>query len=251
MTLLNVTKRSTKKFRIVGGKPVAKLDLYPWMAAIIQRYYDPVDGQFCGGSLIHPSWVVTAAHCLKEEDPDNLDVVLGLLRLDERPEERIHAEELIIHPRYDQDTSDFDIALIRLATASKQKPIEMIPSGDPDGIAVPGVMATIIGWGALAEGGPGSRELMYVDVPIISNAKANESYEGAVTENMIAAGFLEGGKDACQGDSGGPFVVKDANLNLVLAGATSWGIGCARKRYPGLYANLAVLGDWVRETIGN
>ena len=91
---------------------------------------------------------------------------------------------------------------------------------------------------------------MHVDLPIISNAEANKSYGGAVTKNMIAAGYIkQGGKDACQGDSGGPFVVKDAGLNLVLAGATSWGIGCAKPKYPGLYANLAVLGDWVRKTI--
>lgn len=249
MTLLKKARHSTKKFRIVGGEPVINNDLYPWMAAIIQRDYDPVDGQFCGGSLIHQSWVVTAAHCLYGEDPGNLDLILGLLRLDEKPKERIHAEKLIIHPRYDPDTYDFDIAMIRLATASEQKTIEMIPSGDPDGIVTPGVMAIIIGWGALAEGGLGSRKLMQVEVPVISNADANQIYEGGVTENMIAAGFREGGKDACQGDSGGPFVVRDANLNLVLAATTSWGIGCARKRYPGLYANLAVLGDWVRQTI--
>jgi secreted trypsin-like serine protease len=247
--MLNVGRRSTKKFRIVGGKPVTKKDLYPWMTALIQRHYDPVDGQFCGGSLIDPFWVLTAAHCLCDEDPENLDVVLGFLKLDEKPKERINVEKIIIHPKYDADTSDFDVALIRLAKASKQKPIDMIPSGDPDKIATPGTMATIIGWGALAEGGPGSRKLMHVDVPIISNAEANKSYGGDVTKNMIAAGFPQGGKDACQGDSGGPFLVRDANLNLVLAGATSWGIGCAKPRYPGLYANLAVLGDWVRKTI--
>ena len=147
------------------------------------------------------------------------------------------------------DTSDFDVALLRLAKASQQTPIELIPSGDPDGLTSPKKKAIIIGWGALSEGGGGSRLLMHAEVDIISNAEANQSYGGDVTENMIAAGLLQGGVDACQGDSGGPFVVKDPNLNLVLAGATSWGIGCARPRYPGIYANLAVLGDWVRETI--
>ena len=127
--------------------------LYPWMAALIHRDYDPVDGQFCGGSLIAPNWVLTAAHCLYDEEPENLEVVLGLLNLDEKPKERINVEEIIIHPKYDEDTSDFDVALLRLAKASQQKPIEMIPSGDPDGIAAPGTMATIIGWGALKRGG--------------------------------------------------------------------------------------------------
>ncbi len=250
-SVLNVGRRASRKFRIVGGKEVPDRDLYPWMTALIYSDYDPVDGQFCGGSLIAPKWVVTAAHCLYGEDPDNVEVVLGLLKLDEKPKERINVEEIIIHPEYDEDTSDFDVALLRLAKASQQKTIEMISAGDPDGFATPGTMATIIGWGALKEGGPTSRKLMHVDVPIISNTEANKSYEGEVTENMIAAGFTQGGIDACQGDSGGPFVVRDANLNLVLAGATSWGIGCARRKMPGLYANLAVLGNWVRTTIGS
>lgn len=250
MRLLNQIKPSEKKFRIVGGVPVTDRNRYPWMAGIIRRTHDPIDGQFCGGSLIHPSWVVTAAHCLFRKDPDNIDVILGLLRLDEEPEERINAEELIIHPQYNEDTTDFDIALIRLADASGQKTIAMIPSGDPDGIVAPGVPATIIGWGATGEGGGRSLELMHVDVPIVSNDEADKAYGGGITERMIAAGLPEGGIDACQGDSGGPFVVSDAQANLVLAGTTSWGIGCARPRLPGLYANVAILGDWVRQTIG-
>jgi secreted trypsin-like serine protease len=253
MKVLNIRRRFTRKYRIVGGKPVGDKNLYPWMTALVKRGdFGPVDGQFCGGSLIAPNWVLTAAHCLYgDDDPKDLYVVLGLLRLDESPQEKIDVEEVIIHPKYDEDTSDFDVALLRLAKASQQKPIAMIPSGDPDKNVAPGKMATVIGWGALSEGGGGSRKLMHVDVPIISNAEANKTYGGEVTKNMIAAGFKQGGKDACQGDSGGPFVVKDPNLKLVLAGATSWGIGCARPRYPGLYANLALLGDWVRKTIGS
>ncbi len=248
--MMDARRHLTRRFRIVGGVEVTDKDLYPWITALVQSRYEPVDGQFCGGSLIAPNWVLSAAHCLfGDDDPDDLYVVLGLLKLDEEPTERIDVAEIIIHPNYNPTTSDFDIALLRLAKASQQTSIEMIPSGDPDGIATPGAMATIIGWGALAEGGGRSNKLMHVDAPIISNADANKSYGGDVTENMIAAGFQEGGKDACQGDSGGPFVVRDTNLNLVLAGATSWGIGCARPKFPGIYANLAVLGDWVRNAI--
>lgn len=248
--VFNQETRSSRKFRIIGGKPVEDKNKYPWMAALIYSDYEPIDGQFCGGSLIAPNWILTAAHCPSGQKPEDIEVLLGLVLLDESPKERIKVKQIIIHPKYDNETSDFDIALLKLAKASQQKPIQIIPAGDPDKIAVPGQMATVIGWGALKEGGGGSRKLMAVDLPIISNAEANKSYEGAVTENMIAAGYIKvGGKDACQGDSGGPFIVKDQNLNLVLAGATSWGIGCAQPNFPGLYANLAVLGDWVRKTI--
>jgi secreted trypsin-like serine protease len=237
----------SQKFEIVGGVEVKDRDLYPWMTALIRR---SDNRQFCGGSLVAPNWVVTAAHCLFRRTPEYLYVILGLLELDKEPKERIDIQEIIIHPNYNPDTFDFDVALLRLAQASKQNTIAIIPSGDPAGLTTPGTMATIIGWGALKEGGKTSIKLMHVDVPIISNEEANTLYGGGITENMIAAGYQEGGKDACQGDSGGPFVVKDENLNLVLAGATSWGIGCARPKLPGLYGRLSVLGDWVRKTAG-
>lgn len=241
-----------RKFEIVGGEPVVDKDSYPWMTALVRSGDEPIDGQFCGGSLIAPDWVLTAAHCLVriKDNPEILYVVLGLLDLAEKPNERLNVQQILIHPNYNRNTSDFDVALLRLAQPSQQKTIAMIPSGDPGKLAAPGTMAIVIGWGALQAGGGRSQKLMKVEVPIMSNAEANIPYQGRVTENMIAAGYKEGQKDACQGDSGGPFVVRDENLNLVLGGATSWGIGCARPKFPGIYANLSVLGDWVKGIIG-
>jgi secreted trypsin-like serine protease len=98
------------------------------------------------------------------------------------------------------------------------------------------------------EGGSGSQELLEAEVPIISNEEANAIYQSlgsAVTDNMIAAGLAAGGIDACQGDSGGPFVVQEGIDQWVLAGATSWGIGCARPGVPGLYTRLSRYGDWL------
>jgi secreted trypsin-like serine protease len=251
-SFLNVARRANFTPRIVGGDAVKTKDTYPWMVALVNRGFRPARGQFCGGSLIAPQWVITAAHCPYGNDPEDFDVVLGLIDLYEEKAERIPIEEIIIHPNYDPNTSDFDIALLRLAKAAKQKPIQLIPAGDPDGLTAPDKMATAIGWGALYEGGPPSPKLMHVGVPIISDDKAHNAYKkygGKITENMLAAGIPEGGKDACQGDSGGPLVVVGKNQQLFLAGVTSWGIGCARPDLPGLYARLSRLGDWVRQKI--
>jgi secreted trypsin-like serine protease len=94
---------------------------------------------------------------------------------------------------------------------------------------------------------------MEVEVPIVSNEEANAAYnpEGStVTENMIAAGLPEGGKDTCQGDSGGPFLVKGKKDAFILAGATSWGIGCARPGLPGIYTRLSRYSDWLSQHLG-
>jgi secreted trypsin-like serine protease len=241
-------EQGAKRYEIVGGVKVENKKKYPWMTALIRR---KDNFQFCGGSLIAPEWVISAGHCLFKRTPDYLYVILGVLDLGEKPKEKIDVAEIVVHPQYNGQTFDFDVALLRLTHASQQQPVAMIPPKDPEELLTPGTMATIIGWGALTAGGPGSKKLMHANVPIISNDKANSQvkYKNKVTGNMIAACYEEGQIDACQGDSGGPFVVRDSNLNLVLAGTTSWGIGCAEKDHPGIYANLAVLGDWVRQTI--
>jgi secreted trypsin-like serine protease len=236
----------------MGGVPVDKKDKYPWMAGIVWTDTDPEDGIFCGGTLIAPEWVLTASHCLVDETINSIYVVLGLIDLTDKTAEKISVKKIFIHPQYDPDTTDFDVALLHLAQPSKQKTIGIIPSGDPHHLAAPKKMATIIGWGK-TEKLDISRKLLEANVPIIADGKAQVAFENTdldFTDNMFAAGFLGTGRvDACQGDSGGPILVLDANLKLVQVGVTSQGISCADPDFPGVYSRLAVLGDWVRKTM--
>jgi secreted trypsin-like serine protease len=248
---------STSRKKIFGGRPAEK-NKYPWMTALLwQDVEDIEDAQFCGGSLIAPDWVLTAAHCVVDEDTGKLvkrkiDVFLGSVKLTDPAAERIAVKKIIKHENYDPQTTDFDVALLHLAKPSKQKTISLIPSGDPDNLVTPGTMATIIGWGA-TETADISGVLLQAEVPIISDEEAQEAYsEFDYTENMFCAGYLgKGKKDTCQGDSGGPILVTDNDLKLVQAGVTSWGIECANPEYPGVYSRLAILGDWVRDKIGS
>lgn len=145
---------------------------------------------------------------------------------------------MIRHPDY--VPYDNDIAIIKLS--------QPIPEGNgisyvklPTEGSDPGnnTMSTTVGWGSLYEdSGYGSDTLQYVDVPIVDRATCQKQYEGIdeVTENMVCAGLPKGGKDACQGDSGGPLLTTGTNT---LIGIVSWGQGCARPNYAGVYSRVS------------
>jgi secreted trypsin-like serine protease len=120
------------------------------------------------------------------------------------------------------------------------------------GLQHPGKSALISGWGSTSEKGQSSDILQKAIVTIFDNSDPNLSYkEGVLTNAMIVAGYLDGFIDGCQGDSGGPMVVRDltSSVGYRLAGVTSFGEGCARARYPGVYAKVSNFEDWISDTI--
>ncbi|MDY6973670.1 MAG: trypsin-like serine protease [Thermodesulfobacteriota bacterium] len=240
------------KPRIIGGAE-ADSDAWPWMAAIVDRDKpDIYQGQFCGGTLIHPDWVLTAAHCVHDELADiNIDVVLGTNDLGSSPGsyERIPVAEIVEHPRYNHFTLNNDIALLRLSQSSGLTPIpSLITPANAFDLASPGHVSTVIGWGD-THINPWLSDypelLMEVDLPIVSNADAKRIYGWLITDNMLCAGFKQGGRDTCQGDSGGPLMVDDGQGSYAQAGIISWGEGCALAGYYGIYTRVSRYIDWI------
>ncbi len=239
--------RTGREDRIVGGEP-ADPGVYPWAAAIALERQDGTLFNFCGGSLITPEWVVTAAHCRVQVGQK---IILGRLNLTENDGQVHNIVEVINHENYDSNTSDSDIALLKLGTSSSQTPISLIPeNGD---LAAPGKKFTIAGWGLLEEGGMASADLMEVTVPVVSNDSCQTQYNGTgvtITNNMLCA--ADPGKDSCQGDSGGPGMVIDSAADTErLAGVVSFGIGCARPNFPGVYTRVSQFVDWINDHIGD
>ncbi|XP_068231252.1 transmembrane protease serine 9-like [Palaemon carinicauda] len=223
--------------RIVGGIET-EVNEYPWQVAIV---YAGSNSVFCGGSLLNDLLVVTAAHCVKAMNDYQIaaDVLLGAHDV-ENPtatQQRIGVGASAYHGQYDDSTLDNDLGILLLSApatlSDRVKPV-CFPTPGND---YSGYEAVTSGWGTLSEGGSQPNILNEVDVPIVTNEACNRYYYGEVTSNMMCAGYEEGGKDACQGDSGGPLVVED-NGRWVLAGITSWGYGCARPNYPGVYARV-------------
>lgn len=239
--------RPSSGARIVGGHETRKNSI-PWQAMLRTDR-----AQFCGGSLIHTRWVLTAAHCVYGASPNSFKIWLGAHRINtaEDTTQEIPVEEIVRHPGYDTSTNANDIALIKLKNdAVLGNGVGLICLGD-DGFHLPiddlNNQCLISGWGTLESGGEQPNTLQEVLVPLVSKAKCEEAY-GSLHNSMLCAGFKEGGKDSCQGDSGGPLACQ-YNGKYYIEGATSWGSGCAGANAYGVYAKVRELRTWIDKQI--
>ncbi|XP_050308813.1 venom protease isoform X2 [Anthonomus grandis grandis] len=233
--------------RIVGGKPTIENE-FPWMARLsyFNRFY-------CGGMLINDRYVLTAAHCVKGFMWFMIKVTVGehdRCTETKRPESRFVLRA--VAGAFSFLNFDNDIALLRLndrvPMTEHIRPVCLPQNKDDDYV---GRLATAAGWGTLSEDGKASCILNEVDVPVISNDDCRKTNYSAkmISDNMLCAGYPETGKkDSCQGDSGGPLVVERSDKRYELIGVVSWGNGCARPGYPGVYTRVTRYLDWILET---
>ena len=243
-------RTSANQPRIVGGTTAAR-NAYPWMTALVERGQSPQEGQFCGGALIAPQWVLTASHCVEGTEASRLDVIVGAydLRSADGGGQRVAVTEIVTHPSYGDngDAVVNDVALLKLATPVTSTALPLVASASRTAAGQP---CKAMGFGATSEDGSTSPVLLHVDLAFIDLATAGRVYPG-LTSAHLAAGVPEGGRDSCQGDSGGPLVVADGLGGWMHAGVVSYGDGCARRGVPGIYANTLTFAPWIRQTIGS
>ena len=217
---------------VVGGTRAAQGE-FPWMVRLSMG---------CGGALYSSRLVLTAAHCVGRTGTNtSITATLGVVDLQSSARIQVRSNYVYRAPGYNGAGRDW--ALIRLSSAVTTLPTLRIATNTTYNNGT----FTVAGWGATREGGGQQRYLMKAQVPFVSDASCQQSYGGElIPSEEICAGYNQGGVDTCQGDSGGPMFRRDATNAWIQVGIVSWGYGCARAGYPGVYTEVSTFASAIQ-----
>lgn len=252
---LNETQRP--QTRLVGANQCLR-GACPWQV-LLELNRRP----HCGGVLIRPDSVLTAAHCVVDLSVQNLSVVAGLLDLESSSgsEQRVEVRSVVLAPEYSWVSGQRDLALLRLdqvLVLGRDVVPVCLPDMDLTNRELVHVRYhTVSGWGQRTIGGnqnhnsqnaPGGTHLRRMEVPIIQASVCAEKSRLNLTDHVICAGYLSGRQDSCRGDDGSPLVTEFGSTHFLL-GVAGWGRGCAEPGFYGIYTNVAHFTQWIHKSL--
>ncbi|QGV81155.1 S1 family peptidase [Streptomyces ficellus] len=228
---LQPTSASAAPQPVVGGTQASQGE-FPWMVRLSMG---------CGGSLLTQQIVLTAAHCVSGSGNNtSITATAGVVDLQSASAIKVRSTKILQAPGYNGKGKDW--ALIKLA-----RPINLPTLNIATNTTYNSGTFTVAGWGATREGGGQQRYMRKATVPFVSDASCQQSYGGdLVPGEEICAGYTQGGVDTCQGDSGGPMFRRDNAGAWIQVGIVSWGQGCARPNYPGVYTEVSTFASAIK-----
>ncbi|XP_015422493.1 PREDICTED: transmembrane protease serine 9 [Myotis davidii] len=232
--------------RIVGGS-AAGLGEWPWQVSLWLRRRE----HRCGAVLVAERWLLSAAHCFDVYgDPKQWVAFLGTPFLSGAEGQLERVARIYKHPFYNLYTLDYDVALLELAgPVHRSRLVRPICLPEPAPRPPNGARCVITGWGSVREGGSMARQLQKAAVRLLSEQACRRYYPVQISSRMLCAGFPQGGVDSCSGDAGGPLACREPSGQWVLTGVTSWGYGCGRPHFPGVYTRVAAVRGWITQNI--
>lgn len=272
--LCSLAAQAAPQAKIVNGQPVADYQAQ-WQVALISNVLQPYTSIFCSASLLTEKWLVTAAHCAERSNGKTFYAVIGTTDLlNTQTAQIISIKQRMVHPKYNPENFDNDIALLELdqsidfaACGQRCRSISWINAHDEALYAVVAVKTWVHGWGVIHDCKQDitacteqektfealyPSKLQQAELKIVNCLAQNSLHQPEqITSSMMCAESItkKDPSDTCEGDSGSGLIMYNSLFEPVLLGITSWGNGCAQQGYAGVYTRLAIFDDWLKSVI--